>query len=99
MRYKIAECVTEYEPHYEMLRRKMEPYRTAGEGEPDIRLTLTKQFCEDVALCGGAGAFLMPLAIRNHADVFITGEIKYHDYFGHDTDILLAEIGHYESEQ
>ena len=37
MRYKIAECVTEYEPHYEMLRRKMEPYRTAGEGEPDIR--------------------------------------------------------------
>ena len=47
MRYKIAECVTEYEPHYEMLRRKMEPYRTAGEGEPDIRLTLTKQFCEE----------------------------------------------------
>ena len=42
---------------------------------------------------------VMPLAIRNRADVFITGEIKYHDYFGHDTDILLAEIGHYESEQ
>ena len=54
---------------------------------------------QTVALCGGAGAFLMPLAIRNGADVFITGEIKYHDYFGHDTDILLAEIGHYESEQ
>lgn len=54
---------------------------------------------QTVALCGGAGAFLMPLAISNRADVFITGEIKYHDYFGHDTDILLAEIGHYESEQ
>lgn len=54
---------------------------------------------QTVALCGGAGAFLIPLAIRNRADVFITGEIKYHDYFGHDTDILLAEIGHYESEQ
>lgn len=54
---------------------------------------------QTVALCGGAGAFLMPLAIRSGADVFITGEIKYHDYFGHDTDILLAEIGHYESEQ
>lgn len=52
-----------------------------------------------VALCGGAGAFLMPLAICDGADVFITGEIKYHDYFGHDSDILLAEIGHYESEQ
>ena len=52
-----------------------------------------------VALCGGAGAFLIPSAIRQHADVFITGEIKYHDYFGYDSEILLAEIGHYESEQ
>ena len=31
--------------------------------------------------------------------VFITGEIRYHDYFGHESDILMAEIGHYESEQ
>ena len=54
---------------------------------------------QKVALCGGAGAFLMPLAIRQGADVFITGEIKYHEYFGHEGDILLAEIGHYESEQ
>ena len=38
-------------------------------------------------------------AIRSGADVFITGEIKYHDYFGHEEDILMAEIGHYESEQ
>ncbi len=54
---------------------------------------------QTVALCGGAGAFLIPHAIRNHADVFITGEIRYHEYFGHDSEILLAEIGHYESEQ
>ena len=60
---------------------------------------LTGREIETVALCGGAGAFLMPLAINNRADVFITGEIKYHDYFGHENDILLAEIGHYESEQ
>ena len=60
---------------------------------------LTGREIQTVALCGGAGAFLMPLAIRNRADVFITGEIKYHDYFGHESDILLAEIGHYESEQ
>ena len=52
-----------------------------------------------VALCGGAGAFLMPEAIKKGADVFITGEIKYHDYFGRAEEILLAEIGHYESEQ
>ena len=60
---------------------------------------LTGREIQTVALCGGAGAFLLPLAIRNRADVFITGEIKYHDYFGHESDILIAEIGHYESEQ
>ena len=54
---------------------------------------------QKVAVCGGAGAFLMPHAIRQGADVFITGEIKYHDYFGHENEILLVEIGHYESEQ
>lgn len=52
-----------------------------------------------VALCGGAGAFLLPKAVGCHADVFITGEVKYHDYFGYEDDILIAEIGHYESEQ
>ena len=51
-----------------------------------------------IAICGGSGAFLLQQAINSQADVFITGEIKYHDYFGHD-DILMAEIGHFESEQ
>ena len=60
---------------------------------------LTGRLIQKVSLCGGAGAFLIPQAVRNGADVFITGEIKYHDYFGRETDILLAEIGHYESEQ
>ncbi len=60
---------------------------------------LTGRLIRKVALCGGSGSFLIPQAIRQGADVFITGEIKYHDFFGHDTDILLAEIGHYESEQ
>ena len=60
---------------------------------------LTGREIQTVALCGGAGAFLLPQAIRSGADVFITGEIKYHDYFGHEGDILMAEIGHYESEQ
>lgn len=52
-----------------------------------------------VALCGGAGAFLIKQAIDKNADIFITGEIKYHDYFNYESQILLAEIGHYESEQ
>ncbi|MCC8186850.1 MAG: Nif3-like dinuclear metal center hexameric protein [Bacteroides sp.] len=60
---------------------------------------LTGRLIRKVALCGGSGSFLIPQATGQGADVFITGEIKYHDFFGHDTDILLAEIGHYESEQ
>ncbi len=52
-----------------------------------------------VALCGGSGSFLIPNAVQARADVFITGEIKYHEFFGHEGDVLLAEIGHYESEQ
>lgn len=60
---------------------------------------LTGREIQTVALCGGAGAFLMPLAIQQRADVFLTGEMRYHEYFGHEGDILLAEIGHYESEQ
>lgn len=45
MRYKIADCITEYEPIYGMLRKKMEPYSFDGEGETQIRLTLTEAFC------------------------------------------------------
>ncbi len=61
---------------------------------------LTGRKIQHVALCGGAGAFLLPAAIRQHADVFLTGEMGYHEYFSAvGTEILLAEIGHYESEQ
>jgi len=52
-----------------------------------------------VAVCGGSGAFLIPDAIANGCDVFITGEIGYHRFFGYDYQIQLMEIGHYESEQ
>ncbi|MBQ8889063.1 MAG: Nif3-like dinuclear metal center hexameric protein [Bacteroidaceae bacterium] len=60
---------------------------------------LTGRLIQKVALCGGAGAFLAPQAVASGADIFLTGEIKYHDYFSHEDRILLAEIGHYESEQ
>ena len=52
-----------------------------------------------VALCGGAGGFLLSKAISMEADAFLTGEMRYHDYFGHEGDLLIAEMGHYESEQ
>ncbi|MCD7973472.1 MAG: Nif3-like dinuclear metal center hexameric protein [Candidatus Azobacteroides sp.] len=52
-----------------------------------------------VALCGGSGSFLMPTAKNKQADAFLTGDIKYHDYFGLENSILIADIGHFESEQ
>ena len=52
-----------------------------------------------VALCGGAGGFLLQRAIECGADAFLTGEMHYHDYFGHEYELLIAEMGHYESEQ
>jgi dinuclear metal center YbgI/SA1388 family protein len=52
----------------------------------------------EVAVCGGSGAFLLPEAIAYGADVFITGEAKYNDFYDVENKILLAVIGHYESE-
>jgi putative NIF3 family GTP cyclohydrolase 1 type 2 len=52
----------------------------------------------EVALCGGSGAFLIPDAIAYGADVFISGEAKYNDFYDVENRILLAVIGHYESE-
>ena len=58
-----------------------------------------KQTISKVALCGGAGAFMIGEAIRQGADAFITGEIGYHRFFGLEEEILLMELGHYETEQ
>jgi dinuclear metal center YbgI/SA1388 family protein len=52
-----------------------------------------------VAICGGAGSFLLSKAIAVKADVFITGDFKYHDFFDAEDKIVIADIGHYESEQ
>lgn len=52
-----------------------------------------------VALCGGSGAFLLDEAKRQQADVYLTADLKYHDYFNAEGKLLLADIGHYESEQ
>ena len=54
---------------------------------------------EKVALCGGAGSFLLNHAIRSGADIFITGDYKYHQFFDAEGKIIIADIGHYESEQ
>ena len=59
---------------------------------------LTGKKIQEVALCGGSGAFLLPEAIAYGADIFITGEAKYNDYYDVEDKILLAVVGHYESE-
>jgi dinuclear metal center YbgI/SA1388 family protein len=51
-----------------------------------------------VALCGGSGSFLLGHAIRSGADVFISSDFKYHEFFDADKHIIIADIGHYESE-
>lgn len=52
-----------------------------------------------VALCTGSGSFLIPDAIFRGADTFLTADVKYHDFFGAEGKLLIADIGHYESEQ
>jgi dinuclear metal center YbgI/SA1388 family protein len=52
-----------------------------------------------VAVCGGAGSFLISNALREGADFFITGDIKYHDFFEGEGKLVIADIGHFESEQ
>ena len=52
-----------------------------------------------VALCGGAGSFLLDAAVAAGADAFITGEMHYHEFFGHEQEIQICVIGHYQSEQ
>lgn len=72
--------------------------RTFGAG--CIRHTaIVKDRIQKVAVCGGSGSFLISNAIGAGADIFISGDIKYHDFFDADGSITIADIGHYESEQ
>jgi putative NIF3 family GTP cyclohydrolase 1 type 2 len=52
-----------------------------------------------VAFCGGSGSFLLSQAIRINADFFITGDFKYHQFFDAEGKIVIADVGHFESEQ
>ncbi|NLN33369.1 MAG: Nif3-like dinuclear metal center hexameric protein [Flavobacteriaceae bacterium] len=60
---------------------------------------LLKKKIKKVAVLGGSGSFAISNAKHNGADVFITADLKYHDFFQAENQILLADIGHYESEQ
>jgi len=81
--------------------------------EPEFLTTLKKTFnagcirhtsllgkkVRKVAYCGGSGSFLLQDAIRAGADIFVTGDFKYHEFFDAENRIVIADIGHYESEQ
>jgi len=80
--------------------------RTAEEKKRDSELLNKTFFTKDemekinkIAVCGGSGSFLVNDAIRKGADVFITSDFKYHDFFEANNKIILVDIGHYESEQ
>nr|WP_294858793.1 Nif3-like dinuclear metal center hexameric protein [uncultured Fluviicola sp.] len=59
----------------------------------------TKSVVKTIAVCGGSGSFLLKDAIRAKADVFITGDFKYHEFFDAENHLMIADIGHFESEQ
>lgn len=60
---------------------------------------LVKQKIKTVAICGGSGSFLMHDAYRQGAQAFVTGDIKYHDFFQYENQMTLVDAGHYETEQ
>lgn len=67
---------------------------------PVIRTSqLNDTMVQRVALCGGSGSFLIDDARAKGADIFLTGDLKYHDFQRGDDKIVLADIGHFESEQ
>lgn len=63
-----------------------------------IKFTPIDKPIKKVAICGGAGSFLLQKAIAAQADAFVTADFKYHEYFDAENRLMIADIGHYESE-
>ena len=79
----------------QFLKSLQETFKAQGIRHTNIH----KKMIKKVAVCGGAGSFLLSRAIGAKADIFITGDFKYHDFFEADNQIIVADIGHFESEQ
>lgn len=60
---------------------------------------LLSKSIKKVALCGGSGSFLLKNAINSKSEIYISSDFKYHEFFDAENQILIADIGHYESEQ
>jgi len=76
----------------EMVKYKLNVKMIRHSGLPDKKI-------KKIAICSGSGSFLAGAAKKAKADVLLTADVKYHDFFNADGCILLADIGHYESEQ
>jgi dinuclear metal center YbgI/SA1388 family protein len=67
---------------------------------PVIRYTATEgKTISKVAICGGSGSFLLKEAMNSGADALVTGDFKYHQFFDGEGKILIADVGHFETEQ
>ncbi|GAA4385685.1 Nif3-like dinuclear metal center hexameric protein [Hymenobacter koreensis] len=81
-------------PPQEFLRRLREQLHV-----PVVKHTEFSASIKKVAVCGGAGSFLTKKAVAAGADAYVTGDIKYHEFFAPEGRLLLCDVGHYESEQ
>ncbi len=68
-------------------------------GVPVVKYTAFEQPIKKVALCGGAGSFLTGAAVAAGADAYVTGDVKYHEFFAPEGRLMLCDVGHFESEQ
>jgi len=82
-------------PKMEFLQKVKETFDCGGIRYADSGHT----HIQKIAICGGAGAFLIPHALRKGADAFLTADITYHKFFEAEGRMLLMDIGHFESEQ
>lgn len=82
-------------PKIEFLRKIKETFNVAALRYSSQSPTLVVR---RVAVCGGAGASLISSAIKAKADILVTGDVKYHDFTSYGNEIIIADIGHYESE-
>lgn len=82
-------------PKIEFLRKIKETFNVAALRYSSQSPTLVVR---RVAVCGGAGASLISSAIKAKADILVTGDVKYHDFTTYGDELIIADIGHYESE-
>ena len=90
----IGELLSPEEPLF-FLKRIKEIFGSGCIKYTEIR----KKEIKTVAVCGGSGSSLLRKAISQNADIYVSGDFKYHEFFDAEGRIIIADIGHYESEQ